>query len=574
MSRSGDKHSYGPDDARVLRALFLEEVGNYLDRILQAAEGFVHSTSHPDFVPGEELDALFRALHTLKGAAGSVGHGAIAQATHDLEDLCADIRHGRLTPTPGIIERMEDELGALRALVEGARSRPSSGVPPVAATAPSLLVDRRKENERRLVGDRRGQDGAVQVESSHLDRMLEHVGDLVVLRTRMERALGRLQGVRSQLTELKSEFDRLPEAAALSKRLAEATLELNDNLRDTLSETESLRVTTEGLNNTVRHARLMRVDWIFHRLRAVLHEAEKATGKKAQLITGGGNLELDRTLLEKLFPPLLHLVRNAMAHGVEFPEMRRQAGKPETGRIEILARLDGDFVFLTFSDDGAGVDRERARRTLIDQGRLAADETLDDERLVAALFEVGFSTRETADTMAGRGMGLDIVRTTVHSLGGEVNCETARGRGTRFDMSFPLTTAITEALLFKVGGQVYALPQSHVLGTSPGSPEAAAASTEAALDLRILFGTTASIDSATIAARWGNRTFSIVCDRVIGPRTIVIRPSGAIIGRIPYFAGTTVSGSGKAQLVLNTRALFELTRLAKKAGTAQTSATL
>ncbi len=566
MSRSSDKHSYGPDDARVLRALFLEEVGNYLDRILQAAEGFVHSTTRADFVPGEELDALFRALHTLKGAAGSVGHEAIAQATHDLEDICADIRHGRLTPTPGIIERMEDELGALRALVEGARTRPLPAAP-VAATSPSVLVDRRRENDRRFVGDRRGQDGAVQVESSHLDRMLEHVGDLVVLRTRMERALGRLQGVRSQLTELKSEFDRLPEAASLSERLAEATLELNDNLRATQSETESLRTTTEGLNNTVRHARLMRVDWIFHRLRSVLHEAESTTGKKAQLVTSGGNLELDRTLLEKLFPPLLHLVRNAIAHGVEFPEMRRQVGKPETGRIEVIARLDGDFVFLTFSDDGAGVDRERARRTLVDQGRLAADETLDDERLVAALFEVGFSTRETADTMAGRGMGLDIVRTTVHALGGEVNCETARGRGTRFDMSFPLTTAITEALLFKVGGQVYALPQSHVLGTLAGSLEAAAASTEAALDLRILFGTTASIDSATIAARWGNRTFSIVCDRIIGPRTIVIRPSGGIIGRIPYFAGTTVSGSGKAQLVLNTRTLFELTRSAKKTST-------
>jgi len=566
MSRIDDSDSYGPDDARVLRALFLDEVGNYLDRIHQAAEGFVHAALIPDFVPGEELDALFRALHTLKGAAGSVGHEAIAQATHDLEDICADIRHGRLAPTPGILERMDDEFSALRALVEGARSRPAPAASPVQAAAPSLLVDRRKENDRRIVGDRRGKDGAIQVESSHLDRMLEHVGDLVILRTRMERALDRLQAVRTQLEGLRGTLAPSPETTALSDGLAASVAELGENIRATQSETESLRATTEGLNNSVRHARLMRVDWIFHRLRGVVHEAELATGKKAQLITGGGNLELDRTLLEKLFPPLLHLVRNAMAHGVETPELRRQTGKPEMGRIEILARLDGDFVFLTFSDDGAGVDRERARRTLVDQGRLPPKATLDDERLVAALFEVGFSTQETPDALAGRGMGLDVVRTTVRSLGGEVTCETARGRGTRFDISFPLTTAITEALLFKVGGQVYALPQTHVTGTTPGSAESAVGFETPKVDLRALFGTASHIDSATVAARWGNRTFSLICDRIIGPRTIVIRPAGAIIGRIPYFAGTTVSGSGKAQLVLNTRTLCEMARATKKSG--------
>jgi chemosensory pili system protein ChpA (sensor histidine kinase/response regulator) len=598
---------WDPADARVLRALFLDEAEGHLQRI---AEAYVQlstgGATHLETVA--PADALMRALHALKGAAGSVGHDAIADATHEFEGLCADIRAGALAPTPGILERVEDNLATLRALIEGARHAPDREVratlpsppPSIAPSSPTDLNERRRRIDRRMTWDRRGHERGVRVDSERLDNILDAAGDLVILRTRIEKRVGELESLRRDLQGARGGLRRSlallgatapaeasvtalrPKAAAGSARamarLADLELELATALahmdratQGLVGETEALRRGGEQLAEEVRRARLVPLDWVYHRLDAALRELEVVVGIQAQLFTSEGALEVDKSLIEQLYDPLLQLVRNCVAHGLEPPAERAAAGKPERGEVRIGARLEGDELYLTVEDDGRGVDSEVIRRRLVELGRLAPDAPFSDEDAQHAIFEPGFSTRPTADATAGRGVGLDVVRSAVVRMGGEVTVESKPGAWTRFKIFVPLATAITEAMLFKVGGQVYALPAANVVEALPpaaGDPTGALLGSHhqtpggqrlPVLRLQSLLGVESPPDhrAAALMVKHGDRSFVLTCDRLIGTRTIVVRGLGPLLGLVPYFAGATVSGGGKAQLVLDAAALAE-----------------
>ena len=269
-------------------------------------------------------------------------------------------------------------------------------------------------------------------------------------------------------------------------------------------------------------------------------------------------------------------MRNAFAHGVENPAEREAAGKPARAHLEVSARQEGELVFIEFADDGRGIDREEVRQALARAGTdVAGGGAAADRQLLAAIFEPGFSVRQTADGLAGRGMGLDIVKRAVVRLGGEVSVESRPGKGTRFRLVVPVHAAITEAVLFKVGGQVYALPAAQVvraLPLGPGAPLVKDGAGEAWLDpgadaggripvvrLQALLGVESPPGprAAALHVRYGDRSFIVTCDKIIGPRTIVVKPLGPVLGLMPLFAGVTISGAGKAQLVFDPGALAD-----------------
>jgi CheY-like chemotaxis protein len=287
------------------------------------------------------------------------------------------------------------------------------------------------------------------------------------------------------------------------------------------------------------------------------------------MVVTGGEVELDKSVVDQLADPLLHLLRNALAHGIESAMVRAERGKPPRGRIEIKTVQEGDCVFITFEDDGGGIDREAVRQALLRTGRQAAAAELDDKGVVAAVFEPGFSSRPQSDALAGRGMGLNIVERTVAHMGGEVKLDYQAGVFTRFRLSVPLSGAITQALLFKLGGQVYAVPAAHVVAALPVGPEVLAGSSVVTtmpaqhpagdapalplLRLHALLGVELPPGrrAAALHVRYGGRDFVFTCDKIIGPRTVVIRPPGPLLGLIPLYGGVTASGAGKAQLVLD-----------------------
>jgi chemotaxis protein histidine kinase CheA/ActR/RegA family two-component response regulator len=599
MDEPGDKDrgaeplgEWNPEEAELLRGLFLGEAEVHLRHIGDAQQALTRASEHTPEASAEAIDALFRHLHTLKGAAGSVGFGTIGQAAHDLEELCADIRAGNLAPTPGILERIDEDVASLRALLDGARAAPSRTR--TAETAPSQLPDRRRNDRRASFDRRQGSERTVRVASDRLDELQDGVGDLVILRTRIERRLRELEGVMRDLdttrTSLRSVLGALgTEGAArlltegrndghrmgsLLDRMGEVEVEFTDAIayleRATKAlgtETESLRRTGDHLEEQVRRARRVSLEWVFGRLASALRELEPAAGRRAELVVRGGEIELDKAVVEQIGDPLLHLLRNAMAHGIEPPDERAARGKPPQGRIQISARQEGEFVYLEFEDDGRGIDREQIREALVRAGRLGPEAALDEPTLLAAIFEPGFSSRETSDALAGRGMGLNIVKQAVVRLGGDVSVDYRPGM-TRFRMSVPLTAAITQALLFKVGGQVYAVPAVHVVEALPLGLDDLLHGREAlallgpgvpVLRLQSLLGveTPPGRRGAALRIRYGERSFVATCDKIIGPRTIVVRPLGPLVGQMPLYAGVTISGAGKAQLVLDLAALAD-----------------
>jgi chemotaxis protein histidine kinase CheA/ActR/RegA family two-component response regulator len=582
---------WSPDEAEVLRELFLAEAEGHLRRIIDAEQALARAAEGAPGAATLAIDGLYSELHSLKGAAGSVGFGAIGQAAHDIEELCAEIQSGQLAVTPGILERLDEGVASLRALLEGARAAPAlprsvrGAVPAAPGRGPRDLGT---TFERRQAGER-----TVRVSSDRLDGLLDGVGDLVILRTRVERRLRDLEGVLRDLGTTRNDLRGVAGALAgevprvspppagqqrlggLIDRLGEVEVELTDAVayleratKALAAETESLRRTGDNLEEQVRRARRVPLEAVYARLGAALRELEPGAGCRAELVVQGGKIELDKGVVEQLGDPLLHLLRNAIAHGIE-PERERLArAKPVVGRIEISAHEEGEFVYIELADDGRGLDRELVRQALVRGGRLAPQAPLDETALLAAIVEPGVSSRPQSDALAGRGMGLSIVKQAIERLGGSMAIEHQAGAGTRFRLAVPLTAAITQALLFKVGGQVYAVPAAHVVEALPlGIDDLRRGHTAArifrdgvpVLRLQALLGveTAPGRRGAALRIRYGERSFIAICDKIIGPRTIVVRSLGPLLGPLPLYAGVTVSGAGKAQLVLDLAALAE-----------------
>jgi chemotaxis protein histidine kinase CheA len=588
-------------ETEMLRSLFLEEAEKHLGRISEAQKALSRASAATLDISPDVVDVLFRHLHTLKGSAGSVGFDAVARAAHELEDLCTEIRRGQLAPTFGILERIDEGVSEIRALLSSARlavppPRPSG--PPEMASVPREAVDRRRTMDRRAVADRRaGGEGVLRVDVERLDALLESVGDLVILRTRLDRRVHEMgsvlrdlgstrQGLRAAEGALAADLPapvRLEELGRLLDRLGEIDVEFTDALsfldrtaRRLAEDADSMRGTSEYIEEQIRQARLVPLEWAFSRLGSALRELERTCHRQADLSVHGGEVELDKAIVDQLVDPLLHLLRNAMAHGIEPVPVRAQRGKPARGRITIRAAQEADFVYLTFEDDGGGIDRAAIRRALQASGQLAESGELDDDALVSAIFEAGFSTRAQSDALAGRGMGMNIVKRAVARMGGEIKVETQAGAFTRLKLTLPLAGAIMQGLLFKIGGQVYAVPAAHVIEVLPIGHNvltSIAPSSSSSGELPALRGVSVPIlklhallglelppgrRAAALHVRYAGRNFLITCDKVIGPRTIVVRPPGPLIGLIPFYSGVTASGAGKAQLVLDLGALADV----------------
>jgi chemotaxis protein histidine kinase CheA/ActR/RegA family two-component response regulator len=586
---------WSASDAELLRGLFLDEAEKHVRHIAEAQRALARAAEASLEVDPQLVDALFRHLHTLKGAAGSVAHDTIARAAHELEELCAEMRTGKLAPTFGILERIDEGISSLRALLTSARlaaptARGADPLEPVAV--PPGTAERRRQTDRRAVADRRTSgEGMLRVEAERLDVMLDGVGDLVILHTRLDRRGHELESVlrdlrvarermRTTLGELGA--DLTSEKTRLLDRLGEVEVALANfasyldrTARALAADASSMRHTSEQLEEQIRRARLVPMEWLYSRLGSAMRELERTCHRPVDMVATGGELELDKSLVDQLADPLLHLLRNALAHGIESPEVRTKRGKPARGRIEIKTGQEADSVFITFEDDGGGIDREAVRQALLRAGRQQAAATLDDKGLLTAVFEPGFSTRPHSDSLAGRGMGLNIVERTVARMGGEVKLESQAGAFTRFRLSVPLTATITQALLFKLGGQVYVVPAAYVIEALPVGPDILAGNSIVTfmpsnqtvgnapalplLRLHALLGVELPPGrrAAALQVRYGGRDFVFTCDKVIGPRTVVIRPAGPLLGLIPLYAGVTASGAGKAQLVLDLGTLAE-----------------
>jgi chemotaxis protein histidine kinase CheA/ActR/RegA family two-component response regulator len=577
---------WDPEELRAMRGFFLEEARDHLAEIDAALAALKADPN--DRGP---LDALLRKLHTLKGSAGSVDLEELGRAAHALEDQAVALRRGDVTAE--LLDTLLAGADRLAAMVARADAETRTPAPHDAPREDSGL--------RRMPvppGEmaRSTPLETIRVEIDRIDDLVESGSELVFDRTRISRRVQDLEGcvrdvdkVRSALLTVMTAFEAAKVPATELGDLGEVATELSDVLaslsltaQGAAEDAEGLRRTSTRLQDGLKRVRMMEVGRLFSRLAQPVRDLARREQKRVALRLEGEDTEIDQVLVERIAEPLLHLVRNAIAHGIEPPAERRARGKAEEGQLLLRARHAGDAVEIIVSDDGAGIDLGAVRAALIQTGRtgVAAAEALDETALYETLFQPGISTRAFADDVAGRGVGLDAVNEAIRRLGGRVRVTSTPGQGATFTVQLPLATAVQQALLFKVSGQVYAVPAARVIEAvqiEAGDLRLDGVHERVLLNgqelglvrLGALLGVPAPPGNTTRRAGLvilsdGDR-FLVTCDKVIGPREIVVRALGPLLSGLPLYAGATISGAGKVQLILDVEQLAQVARTGVRA---------
>jgi two-component system chemotaxis sensor kinase CheA len=377
---------------------------------------------------------------------------------------------------------------------------------------------------------------SIRVNISRLDNLMNLVGELVINRTRLQ--------------EIASYHD-IPELKEVLAQTARLTAELQDEVMKT---------------------RMVPVEHIFNRFPRMVRDLAKSRGKEVDFIMEGKEIELDRTILEEISEPLMHLLRNAVDHGIDSPEEREAAGKPRRGTVKLSARRDRNYVSIEVSDDGKGVDFQRVFQIALEKGLVSTEERfgLGPEDALRIMAMPGFSTAKEVTGVSGRGVGLDVVKNKVESLGGMLVMESRPGEGTTFSLKLPLTLAIIQALLVKCRGQTYAIPLSVISETAMVSPhEVRSVSQQEVIFLREEAIPMARLDRLldlpeeeardefpVVVVEMASRRVAVAVDELLGQQEIVISSLDKMLKRIKGFGGATILGTGEVALILDIPSLL------------------
>jgi two-component system chemotaxis sensor kinase CheA len=388
--------------------------------------------------------------------------------------------------------------------------------------------------------------------------------------TRSARAHGRL--VRIDVRRLDAMMNLVGELVIARGRLSQLAGQLGDQaLEETV--TQSSRLITE-LRDEITASRMVPVAQVFDRFPRVVRDAARGTGKQVDFVIEGKDIELDRSMLDEIADSIVHLLRNAVDHGIEAPAVRVTAGKPATGRLVLSAQRDRSAMVITVCDDGAGIDRSRVLARAKRDGLVDASKTdLTEDELLRLLARPGFSTAEKVTDLSGRGVGVDAVYTRVRALGGAMDIRSTPGNGTTMQIRLPLTLAIVRALLARVGDEVYAIPLAHVSETVELLPEnvrtvkgremlLARDEVLPMLRMRTLVGLPAYVAPSAIDLEHvimldvGERRAALVIDELVGQDEIVVKQYQAPRAGLPFFGGATLLGDGTPSLIVDVSSLL------------------
>lgn len=466
---------------------------------------------------------------------------------------------------------------------------------------------------------------AVRVRPQLLDRLVNHAGEVSITRTRLQSQVGQIRGSLTDLTdnldrlrqqlrdiELQAEtqlstrmeaaraaaqnfdpleFDRYTRFQELTRMMAEsvndvATVQrtLQRNLETAEDQLAAQARLTRDLQDDLLRTRMVEFDSLSDRLYRVVRQAAKETGKQVRLDVVGGQTEVDRGVLERMTGAFEHLLRNCITHGIESPEQRQAAGKDASGQITVALKQEGNEVVISFRDDGAGLDLQRIAARARASGLLAADAEPTEAELAQLIFTPGFSTAEVVTELAGRGIGMDVVRSEVNAMGGRIETASAAGQGTSFTLVLPLTTAVTKVVMLRFGTATVAVPTHLIEIVRRARPQEVE---QAYREGRFPFGDhvlpfywLGALLSASPRGSEGGRSLPVVVvrsaqqrvalhvDEVLGNQEVVVKHLGPQLSRLPGLAGMTLLASGAVSLIYNPVALATVYGDAARAATA------
>ncbi len=387
----------------------------------------------------------------------------------------------------------------------------------------------------------------IRVDHEKLDHLMNLIGELIINRNRF---------------------------VLLTKELEEKK-DLTEVIQDFYETTDALGRISDDLQDTIMQVRMIPIRTVFSRFPRLVRDLSRKSGKKIELIIEGEDTELDKSLVELIGDPILHLIRNAVDHGQETPEERRAAGKPEVGKVWLRAFHEGNSVMIEVEDDGRGIDPEKIKKKAIEKGIITPEEAekMDDREAIDLIFAPGFSTADKVTDVSGRGVGMDVVRNNIKSLNGNVFVHSEVGKGTKFTLSLPLTLAIIEALLVEVGTHTYAIPLDAVSETTKISPtKIYEVNQRKTTTLRgevvglVELGELLGVESLNgdreilplVIISVNERKLGLIVDKLLHRQEIVIKSMGEYLGDIHGFAGATILGDGRVILILDPNELMSI----------------
>ena len=391
---------------------------------------------------------------------------------------------------------------------------------------------------------RRNTDMTIRMNVERLDNLVNLVGELITDRNHLKQ-------IHSRLTRMNSNYDKISETILHLGRI------------------------TDELQEEVMHIRMLPLSSVFGKFPRMVHDMSRKVGKKIDIVIRGEKTEMDRSMLEEINDPLIHLVRNSVDHGVESPSDRLAAGKPERGTITLTARHEQGRIILTVEDDGGGINAAKLRASAVEKGMITPEEAalLTEEQSVDLMFMAGLSTAQKVTDISGRGVGLDIVNNNIQRINGSISVETHLGRGTSFIITLPLTLAIVPSLLVKVRQTTFAIPlvmitETFLLKKSEIKyvyQKPVTMLRESVLSLvkisevfslpKIEAGTQ---DTFAVVVQSGKQRIGLVVDELVGEEDVVVKPLGAFIGDIPGISSAAILGEGQVALIVDVFGLFKL----------------
>ncbi len=561
--------------------------------------------------PGNEqhAQALKRLLHTLKGSSRMAGAMRIGEMAHVMEDRVLSTTQQQEADYWDVLE---GEFDRVTVLLEELRSGKTSAPEPEPEPEEAEPVKRRASDYAapEQKEGRRAQDvvNMLRVRSDVVDRLVNEASEISVARSRMEAELRAFKDglleltdsvirLRKQLREVEIQAESQIQARVSSfkdsaeqfdplefdrfTRLQELTRFMNESVHDVqtvqhtllknIDETSAAMSAQARLNRELQqglmNVRMVPFNSISDRLYRIMRQTSKELGKRANLELLGVTVELDRSVLEKMTAPFEHLLRNAIVHGLESEAARVQSGKIPTGDIRLSLRQDSNEVVFELTDDGGGLDFPALREVAIAKGLLPANENPGDEQLTQLIFTSGVSTASEVTEVAGRGVGMDVVRSEIAALGGRIEVSSQRGLGTKFTIHLPLTLAVTQTLMVRTGDTIYAIPSAMVAQVRQVKTEEMTALYEAhqvmwqeqaypLFYLPHLLGDVNRVSenlprNSLLLVKSGQQRIALHVDEFLGNQEVVVKNIGPQLSRLPGVAGATVMGNGEVVLILN-----------------------
>ncbi|HEX4780215.1 MAG TPA: chemotaxis protein CheA [Usitatibacter sp.] len=593
-----------PIDLNRFIATFFDEAQEHLESIEERAMALGASGGDT-----ETLNAIFRAAHSIKGGSGTFGFTQLSEATHEMETLFDDLRKGRGVADESTVRLLLDACDAFKAhlarlkggergldpamaevrrQLAGYRAREkaeASVIPSAGPTeesffgddeGPAALADAASpkatayglfdeapaapaapaKNEKYGLFEsdgpvehnrRKGDQSSIRVSVAKIDRIVNLVGELVIAQAMMQQASASI---------------------AKDEQLSHSLATLDRNTRD--------------LQQAVMSIRMMPMEFVFSRFPRLVYDVSAKLGKKVHLRTQGHDTELDKELIELLIDPLTHVVRNAIDHGIESPEERAAAGKPEQGAVFMRATHRGGSVIIEVSDDGRGLDRERILAKARELA-MPVNEGWTDAEAWGLIFEAGFSTAREVTSLSGRGVGMDVVRRNIASLGGSVSVASAKGEGTTITIQVPLTLAVLDGMIVCVGDEQYIVPLEFVaeafkpaagdIRNVVGQPSLVAVRGEhlpivkldEVVQLHASLGDRSQHDAGApspsrpepicLVVEVDNRRAALLVDQLVGQQQLVVKSLDTNLHSVPGVAGATILGDGRVALILDVSAV-------------------